>query len=152
LLSQLHQGETTREIPVVISAIKDEALDITKLDFFQQPFRRLTLGDLLDNTPNQASGHLLFVDKSESRKHVTANILTERWKTNMAESIESALQNIAENRPDLVLISNSLSIVEVADFLARQAELPVATSPVWLIADETTNQDILNRTVDPVIP
>src|SRR5437868_2139108 len=124
VLSTLKSEEEVKDIPVVMLTIVDDkhlgyALGAT--DYLIKPVERARLIELLAkfrNVPPPRSA-LVVDDEEPARKMLTQILEKERWNVVQAENGLEALERIAKQRPDLILLDLVMPNMNGYQFLAE---------------------------------
>jgi signal transduction histidine kinase/CheY-like chemotaxis protein len=124
VLSTLKSEEEVKDIPVVMLTIVDDknlgyALGAT--DYLIKPVDRDRLHEILAkfrNVPPPRSA-LVVDDEEPARKMLTQILEKERWNVVQAENGLEALERIAKERPDLILLDLVMPKMNGYQFLAE---------------------------------
>jgi signal transduction histidine kinase/CheY-like chemotaxis protein len=124
VLSTLKSEEEVKDIPVVMLTIVDDknlgyALGAT--DYLIKPVDRDRLNEILAkfrNVPPPRSA-LVVDDELPARKMLTQILEKERWNVVQAENGLEALERIAKQRPDLILLDLVMPKMNGYQFLAE---------------------------------
>jgi hypothetical protein len=124
VLSTLKSEEEVKDIPVVMLTIVDDknlgyALGAT--DYLIKPVDRDRLNEILAkfrNVPPPRSA-LVVDDEVPARKMLTQILEKERWNVVQAENGLEALERIAKQRPDLILLDLVMPKMNGYQFLAE---------------------------------
>jgi CheY-like chemotaxis protein len=124
VLSTLKSEEKVKDIPVVMLTIVDDknlgyALGAT--DYLIKPVDRDRLHEILAkfrNVPPPRSA-LVVDDEEPARKMLTQILEKERWNVVQAENGLEALERIAKERPDLILLDLVMPKMNGYQFLAE---------------------------------
>ena len=124
VLSTLKSEEAVKDIPVVMLTIVDDknlgyALGAT--DYLIKPVDRDRLNEILAkfrNVPPPRSA-LVVDDEVPARKMLTQILEKERWNVVQAENGLEALERIAKQRPDLILLDLVMPKMNGYQFLAE---------------------------------
>ena len=124
VLSTLKSEEEVKDIPVVMLTIVDDknlgyALGAT--DYLIKPVDRDRLHEILAkfrNVPPPRSA-LVVDDEEPARKMLTQILEKERWNVVQAENGLEALERIAKQRPDLILLDLVMPKMNGYQFLAE---------------------------------
>ncbi len=109
LLTQLKTDPELAEIPVLVCAVEDEtkrACALGAADFLTKPVDWGRLSTVLSKFRNgkRDAQVLIIDDDSLVRETLTRMVTNEGWSVTEAETGRSALNRIAENPPDLILL------------------------------------------------
>jgi CheY-like chemotaxis protein/nitrogen-specific signal transduction histidine kinase len=124
VLSTLKSEEEVKDIPVVMLTIVDDknlgyALGAT--DYLIKPVDRGRLIEILAKFRNVPPPRLALVvdDEEPARKMLTQILEKERWNVVQAENGLEALERIAKQRPDLILLDLVMPKMNGYQFLAE---------------------------------
>ena len=124
VLSTLKSEEKVKDIPVVMLTIVDDknlgyALGAT--DYLIKPVDRGRLIEILAKFRNVPPPRLALVvdDEEPARKMLTQILEKERWNVVQAENGLEALERIAKQRPDLILLDLVMPKMNGYQFLAE---------------------------------
>jgi ammonium transporter len=154
VLSLITADPDLAHIPVIMITIVDDknrgfALGAT--GYLTKPIDRKQLIDILNRFRRQkkqhATGRILVVeDDADTRELMTRTLLREGWSVDEAENGLVALERIADNLPDLILLDLMMPRMDGFQFIAELQQTPRGPSiPVIVITAKDLTIDDRQR-------
>ena len=137
VLAELKADEDLKDIPVVmVSMVDDKSTGFTlgATGYLTKPVDRDLLLEAIGKHSDTASHVLIVEDEDDTRSMMTRILKRAGFTTSEAANGEEALEAIASQKPDLVLLDLMMPVMDGFDFLlAFRSESETAHIPVLVV-------------------
>jgi signal transduction histidine kinase/DNA-binding response OmpR family regulator len=157
VLKELKSDSELRDIPVIMVTIggeKELGCALGAVEHVSKPVDRSRLRELVQQHANiDGHKHALIVEDDDATRSLLRRVLTDDgWEVAEADNGATALQQVAKQCPDLILLDLMMPVMDGFDFLAefrkrrQRSSIPI----IVITAKDLTAQDRLRLNGDVV--